>query len=81
MRPLFTRLRFCLGTAVLVFHDELDLKKNRTYTRVGLIRNFRNKNFSCKTFHEEQFVIRSLREWNLKQQEYSVIMTLKNENV
>ena len=49
--------------------------------RVGVIRTFRNKNFSFNTFHEEYLVIRTLREWNLKQQERSVIMTLKNKNV
>ena len=36
-----------------------------------------NKNFSFNTFHEEYLVIRTLMEWNLKQQESSVIMTLK----
>ena len=48
---------------------------------VGVIRTFRYKNFSYKTFHKEYLVIRTLREWNLKQQERSVIMTLKNKNV
>ena len=48
---------------------------------MGVIRTFRNKNFSFNTFHEEYLVIRTLREWNLKQQERSVIMTLKNKNV
>ena len=47
-------------------------------TWVGVIRTFRNKNFSFNTFHEE-YLVRTLRVWNLNQ--HSVIMTLKNKNV
>ena len=52
-----------------------------SFVSVPVITGGCNKNFSRKMFHEEYLVIRMLREWNLKQQECLVIMTLMNRNV